>query len=105
MSKVSYRYMRANLETLTLLYDDALYFSTPDLFNDPFDSNPTLELDVDTEILDKIYRELLISRIISDGTSNSSDEIWCEFDDALEKTKQKGRQKETPTQTIKQSTF
>lgn len=82
MSKVFYRYMRANLETLKLLYDDALYFSTPDLFNDPFDSNPTLELDVDTEILDKIYRELLIRRIIVDGASNALKEAITKIGDA-----------------------
>ena len=54
-----YKYRKLNNRTLDMLLNDQVYFADPSTFNDPLDTRPSLEPDVENEKLEKIYRELV----------------------------------------------
>ena len=57
-----YKYRTFNKQTLELLVGDELYFADPSTFNDPFDSRPSLETDIQDEDLVRTLMTLVIQR-------------------------------------------
>lgn len=60
--KLLYKYRGFSNLTLSLLIEDTIYFATPTTFNDPLDTRPTLETDIDSEALEKILFKLIEDR-------------------------------------------
>ena len=58
-----YKYRAFNPRTLSMLVNDQLYFADPSSFNDPLDTRPTLEVDVDETALKDILSKLFERRI------------------------------------------
>ena len=42
-----YKYRKLDARTLDMLFGDRLYFADPGSFNDPLDTRPSLDVDVD----------------------------------------------------------
>ena len=57
-----YKYRRFDDVTLESIIYDTLYFADPSTFNDPLDSRPSLELDVDEPDLTEILKRLVEQR-------------------------------------------
>ena len=57
-----YKYRDLSLRTLSMIVDDNLYFADPRTFNDPLDSRPALDSDVDDNELERIVRVLVEQR-------------------------------------------
>ena len=53
-----YKYRPYNSRTLSMLVSDQLYFADPSSFNDPLDTRPSLEADVDETELKQILSTL-----------------------------------------------
>ncbi|HSD39560.1 MAG TPA: DUF2971 domain-containing protein [Rhodocyclaceae bacterium] len=60
--KLLYKYRGFSNLTLSLLVDDTIYFATPTTFNDPLDTRPALETDLDSEALEEILSKLIEER-------------------------------------------
>ena len=58
-----YKYCRFDEVTLESIIYDTLYFADPSTFNDPLDSRPSLELDVDEPDLTEILKRLVEQRM------------------------------------------
>ncbi|MBL4602919.1 MAG: DUF2971 domain-containing protein [Emcibacteraceae bacterium] len=58
-----YRYQRFSALSLDALCLDKLYFSDPNVFNDPLDCQPAIEPDSDNEALRLILRTLIEQRV------------------------------------------
>ena len=58
-----YKYRAFNSRTLSMLVNDQLYFADPSSFNDPLDTRPTLEVDVEETALIDILSRLYERRI------------------------------------------
>ena len=58
-----YKYRVFNSRTLSMLVEDQLYFADPSSFNDPLDTRPTLEADVDEAALKEILSKLHERRV------------------------------------------
>lgn len=57
-----FKYRNLTARTLDMLVEDKLYFANPITFNDPLDTRPSLENDVDNEELTRILRILIEKR-------------------------------------------
>jgi Protein of unknown function (DUF2971) len=62
-SKTFYKYRAFDLTALQDICRDQLYFSHPRLFNDPFDSRPTLECDLELPELRELLERLVKRRV------------------------------------------
>lgn len=58
-----YKYRPYNTRTLSMLVSDQLYFADPSSFNDPLDTRPSLDVDVDETELKQILSTLYERRI------------------------------------------
>lgn len=58
-----YKYRTFSNLTLDMLIEDHLYFADPSTFNDPLDTNPSLKIDVDSNVLENILEHLVEERI------------------------------------------
>jgi hypothetical protein len=58
-----YKFKKFDQQTLELLVLDQLYFAAPTDFNDPFDTRPSLEVDIDEGKLEIILRDLVQQRV------------------------------------------
>ena len=56
-----YKYCGFNVNTLRLLSEAEVYYASPSSFNDPLDSNPTIQIDVDRSDLEKVLYAMLVS--------------------------------------------
>src|SRR5271166_4792712 len=56
-----YKYRAFNVPSLRLLSEAEIYYSNPKQFNDPMDCDPSIEVDVDPNSLEKLRYKLLIS--------------------------------------------
>lgn len=54
-----YKYRPFSVNTLRMFSDAEVYFASPASFNDPLDCSPTIEVDVDIPILEKVLFRLL----------------------------------------------
>lgn len=57
-----YKYLRLSVRTLTMLVNDDLYFADPNTWNDPLDTRPSVEPDIDDVELERIARLLFQRR-------------------------------------------
>lgn len=53
-----YKYRSFNPYTLRLLCEDKVYYAHPNSFNDPLDSNPTIQNDLDINSLKNLYQRM-----------------------------------------------
>ena len=59
----AYKYRAFSHHTLDMLVEDRLYFADPSTFNDPLDTKPTLDPDIDNEALERVLELLLVQRV------------------------------------------
>lgn len=59
----AYKYRAFSHHTLDMLVEDRLYFADPSTFNDPLDTKPTLDPDIDDEALERVLECLLVQRV------------------------------------------
>lgn len=64
-----YKYRSFNARTLELLVEDKVYFAEPSTFNDPMDTKPSVEPDLDVMELEQILETLTIRRISTEMTA------------------------------------
>lgn len=58
-----YKYRRFNVQTLRLITEAEIFYAQPRTFNDLMDCDPTIEVDVDREALEKLlFRQLAMRR-------------------------------------------
>lgn len=57
-----YKYRSFSNRTLSMLVDDIIYFANPTTFNDPLDTKPKLETDLDSYALEGILSQLIEER-------------------------------------------
>jgi hypothetical protein len=62
-----YKYYPFNTRTLRLITHNHLYYADPRTFNDPLDCKPTIDVDVETYDLQKLYVKLLEAARPSDN--------------------------------------
>lgn len=61
-----YTYKSVDAKALELLIRDQLYFSNPETFNDPLDTNPCVDGDLDVSDLAEVVRSLVVLRMASE---------------------------------------
>ncbi len=64
-----YKYRPFNEQTLNTLIADQLFYATPSTFNDPLDTNPSLEVDTGSEQLEQILEKLVVQRAKAEMTA------------------------------------
>ena len=57
-----YRYRDSSIRTVEMIVSDQLHYADPSTFNDPLDSRPSLDVDLDNDGLEQIYRTLVENR-------------------------------------------
>ncbi|ATW02119.1 DUF2971 domain-containing protein [Sphingorhabdus sp. YGSMI21] len=57
-----YKYRSFSNLTLTMLVEDVVYLADPTTFNDPLDTKPTLNVDIDNDALEGILSQLIEQR-------------------------------------------
>ncbi len=78
-----YRYRDSSVRTLEALVSDHLHYAAPNTFNDPLESRPSLEIDLDNSLLKKIYKTLVEKRI-SEEMRAAEKKMSAEFPDAID---------------------
>jgi len=58
-----YKYRAFSHHTLAMLVEDRLYFANPSTFNDPLDTKPRLDPDIDTPALERVLELLVVQRV------------------------------------------
>lgn len=61
-----YKYREFNDATLDLLISDRLFFADPSKFNDPLDSNPSIDADILSDEMELVLRKLVETRVASE---------------------------------------
>jgi hypothetical protein len=57
-----YKYRDFSVNTLRMLTEDEVFYASPSVFNDPLDSSPTIEVDIDISALQRLLEKMLVSR-------------------------------------------
>lgn len=65
-SRKLYKYRAFNNIALDTLIDDRVFFADPSTFNDPLDTRPSLETDIDADALEAILIQLVEQRVASE---------------------------------------
>jgi hypothetical protein len=58
-----YKYRAFSHRTLEMLVEDRLYFAEPSTFNDPLDTKPRLDPDIDNAALERVLERLVVQRV------------------------------------------
>lgn len=58
-----YKYRAFSHHTLDMLVEDRLYFADPSTFNDPLDTKPRLDPDIDNPALERVLENLVVQRV------------------------------------------
>lgn len=58
-----YKYRAFSHYTLDMLVEDRLHFADPSTFNDPLDTKPTLDPDIDNSALERVLEQLVVQRV------------------------------------------
>lgn len=58
-----YKYRDFSVNTLRMLTHAEVFYASPSAFNDPLDSNPTIEVDIDVPALEHLLKKMLSSRL------------------------------------------
>lgn len=61
--KLVYKYRAFSHHTLDMLVEDRLYFADPSTFNDPLDTKPKLDPDIDNVALERVLEVLIAQRV------------------------------------------
>ena len=69
LPKRLYKYRALTNRTLDMIVSDEVYFADPKSFNDPLDSRPSLEVNVDSNKLEAVFRWLVERRINAEKTA------------------------------------
>ena len=65
-SRKLYKYRAFNNLSLDALIDDRIFFADPSTFNDPLDTRPSLETDIDADALEAVLVQLVEQRVASE---------------------------------------
>ena len=66
-----YKYRAFNNLTLDMLVSDNLFFADPSTFNDPLDTKPSVESDLDPQALEALVRRMVEQRVHAEMTANA----------------------------------
>ncbi len=86
-----YKYRHFSSQTLDALICDQVFFADPRSFNDPLDTSPSLDVDVDLTVLENVLRRLIELRVTAEkkaaakSVSNPSDEYMRRIERLSEK--------------------
>ena len=69
LPKRLFKYRALTNRTLDMIVSDEVYFADPSTFNDPLDTRPSLEADLDNEKLELLLRRLVERRIKAEKTA------------------------------------
>ena len=69
LPKRLFKYRALTNRTLDMIVSDEVYFADPSTFNDPLDTRPSLEVDVDNDKLEVVLRQLVERRINAEKTA------------------------------------
>lgn len=69
LPKRLFKYREFNNRTLDMIVSDQVYFADPSTFNDPLDTRPSLDTDVDNDDLEEIFRRFIKRRISAEMTA------------------------------------
>ena len=69
LPKRLYKYREFSNRTLDMIVSDQVYFADPSTFNDPLDSRPSIEVDVEGDELEQLLRRYVIRRINAEMTA------------------------------------
>ena len=58
-----YKYRAFTHFSLEMLVEDRLYFADPSTFNDPLDTKPRLDPDIDATALERVLELLVVQRV------------------------------------------
>lgn len=58
-----YKYRAFSHHTLDMLVEDRLYFADPSTFNDPLDTKPRLDPDINNSALERVFKILVVQRV------------------------------------------
>ena len=67
-----FKYRPFDSRTLDMLVSDELFFADPSTFNDPLDSQPSLEIDLEVAELEKILGEFVERRVTAEMSAAAS---------------------------------
>lgn len=67
-----FKYRPFDSRTLDMLVSDDLFFADPSTFNDPLDSHPSLEIDLEVPNLEKILSEFVKRRVSAEMSAAAS---------------------------------
>src|SRR5579872_1456940 len=62
LPKRLYKYRSFSKLSLGMLVEDTVYFADPSTFNDPLDTKPALDTDIEAEVLESILTQLIEAR-------------------------------------------
>ena len=69
LPKRLFKYRAFTNRTLDMIVSDEVYFADPSTFNDPLDTRPSLEVDIDIDELEKVLRLFVERRINAEMTA------------------------------------
>ena len=69
LPKRLFKYRALTNRTLDMIVSDQVYFADPSTFNDPLDTSPSVELDVDSDTLEMVLRRLAKRRTNAEMTA------------------------------------
>lgn len=69
LPKRLFKYRALTHQTLDMIVSDEVYFADPSTFNDPLDTRPSLEADVNSDELEVVLRRLVEQRINAEKTA------------------------------------
>jgi hypothetical protein len=64
-----YKYRRFGLATLRCLTEAEVFYAKPRSFNDPLDSDPTIDIDIDRASLEKLLFRLLTRTLVREAAA------------------------------------
>ena len=67
-----FKYRPFDSRTLDMLVSDDLFFADPSSFNDPLDSHPSLEINLEVPNLEKILSEFVERRVTAEMSAAAS---------------------------------
>ncbi len=68
-----YKYRHFSVQSLRSLIEDELFYADPSTFNDPLDSQPSLDADLPAEDLEQMLRTLVERRVTDEMTAAARD--------------------------------
>jgi hypothetical protein len=86
-----YKYRGFSDCTLDMVLSDNLYYANPSTFNDPLDTRPSLEIDLDEAELKKLLMRFVVRRTDAEMSAAAKTIWWHVAPDLMDKIKQSSR--------------